>query len=461
MVDQPQSTTMWGGRFTEPLAPCVRTLNASLSFDVRLAAVDVEGSVAYAAALRDAGRLEANDCDAIVAGLETIAEEFAAGAFEPHPCDEDIHTAVERRLHEFIGDPAGRMHAGRSRNDQVATDLRLYLVRSIDALREQVRHLHGEIVTTAEGHVSVIMPGYTHLQPAQPVLFSHWLMSYFWMFDRDQGRLADCKQRTDVSPLGAGALGGNPFQIDRSQLGEALGMPAVTENSMDAVSDRDFAAEFLFALAMISVHLSRLAEDLIIFSSPPFGYLTIDEAYATGSSLMPQKRNPDSLELARGKSGRVISSLVNLLVILKGLPSTYNKDLQEDKEPLFDSADTILLTLSVITGVVGTMRPDTDAMAADLDETMLATDMADYLVENGVPFRQAHQLVGKVIRLAEEKDVGISELPLEDLQTISTHFKPDVKEIFDFQRSVAKRRGIGGTAPESVAQQIAQAKEKN
>ena len=451
---------LWGGRFREKPDELMRKFNDSFGFDQRLYAVDIQGSIAYAKALFEAGLLTKDECESIVDGLQRVKKEFDDGVFEPKNEDEDIHTAIERRLTELIGEPAGKLHTGRSRNDQVAMDLRLYAIAAIEQVREALGALQSAVIEKAEAHLEIIMPGYTHLQPAQPVLFSHWLMSYFWMFDRDQDRLADCKRRTAVSPLGAGALGGNPFQIDRSQLGEALGMPAVTENSMDAVSDRDFVAEFLFALAMISVHLSRLAEDLIIFSSPPFGYLTIDEAYATGSSLMPQKRNSDSLELARGKSGRVICSLVNLLVILKGLPSTYNKDLQEDKEPLFDSVDTILLTLPVITGVVGTMRPDADAMASNLDETMLTTDMADYLVEGGLPFRQAHQIVGEVIRSAEERGVGLSMLPLEILQTISAHFKPDVKEIFDFQRSVGKRRGIGGTAPESVAQQITRAKEK-
>jgi argininosuccinate lyase len=451
---------LWGGRFREKPDKLMRNFNDSFRFDQRLYAVDIQGSIAYAKALSDAGLLQEYEYGNIVEGLLRIKKEFDDGVFQPGDEDEDIHTAIERRLTELIGEPAGKLHTGRSRNDQVALDLRLYAIGTIELVGEALSALQAAVIEQAEAHLDIIMPGYTHLQPAQPVLFSHWLMSYFWMFDRDQGRLADCKRRTAVSPLGAGALGGTPFQIDRAQLGEALGMPAVTENSMDAVSDRDFAAEFLFALAMISVHLSRLAEDLIIFSSPPFGYLSIEEAYTTGSSLMPQKRNPDSLELARGKTGRVISSLVNLLVILKGLPSTYNKDLQEDKEPLFDSVDTILLTLPVIKGVVGTMRPHADAMAANLDETMLATDMANYLVEKGVPFRQAHHVVGEVIRLAEERGIELSALPLEDLQRISVHFTPDVEEIFDFRRSVGKRRGIGGTAPESVAHQITRAKEK-
>jgi argininosuccinate lyase len=396
----------------------------------------------------------------IVKGLLCIKKEFDQGIFEPGFEDEDIHTAIERRLTELIGEAAGKLHTGRSRNDQVVLDLRLYTIIVIEQVHDALTALQTAIIKKAEVNLEIIMPGYTHLQPAQPILFSHWLMSYFWMFDRDQERLTDCKRRAAVSPLGAGALAGNPFLIDRAQLAEELGMPAVTLNSMDAVSDRDFVAELLFTIAMVSIHISRLAEDVIIYSNPSFGYLSLDEMYTTGSSLMPQKRNPDSLELARGKTGRTISSLVNLLVILKGLPSTYNKDLQEDKEPLFDSADTILLTLPVITGVVETMKPHPDLMAANLDETMLATDMADYLVEQGLPFRQAHQIVGEVIRLAEERQVGFSALPLQDLQTISAYFGSDVKEIFDFQRSVSRRSGIGGTAFETVVQQIAEAKQK-
>ena len=451
---------LWGGRFSGKQDEFMRKFNDSFSFDQRLYAVDIQGSIAYANALSNAGLLGKDELANIIKGLLCIKKEFDQGVFEPGFEDEDIHTAIERRLTELIGEAAGKLHTGRSRNDQVALDLRLYAIIVIEQVHDALTALQTAIIKKAEVSLEIIMPGYTHLQPAQPILFSHWLMSYFWMFDRDRDRLTDCKRRTAVSPLGAGALAGNPFLIDRAQLAEELGMPSVTLNSMDAVSDRDFVAELLFTIALISIHISRLAEDVIIYSNPSFGYLSIDEMYTTGSSLMPQKRNPDSLELARGKTGRAISSLVNLLVILKGLPSTYNKDLQEDKEPLFDSADTILLTLPVITGVVDTMQPHPDLMGANLDETMLATDMADYLVEQGLPFRQAHQIVGQVVRLAEERQVGFSTLPLPDLQRISAYFGPDVKEIFDFQRSVSKRSGIGGTAPETVVQQIAVAKQK-
>lgn len=451
---------LWGGRFGKDIDEAMKKFNDSFHFDQRLYAVDIQGSLAYADELHNIGLLTKDDLAKITQGLNTIKKEFDEGKFEPSPEDEDIHTAVERRLTDIIGETAGKLHTGRSRNDQVALDLRLYVMEVIDQVNEALSELQLAIIEKAEEYPEIIMPGYTHLQPAQPVLFSHWLMSYFWMFDRDKARLQSCKSRTAVSPLGAGALAGNPFPIDRRKIAESLGMDGITMNSMDAVSDRDFVVEFLFAAAMIGVHISRLAEDLIIFSSAPYGYISIDETFTTGSSLMPQKRNPDSLELARGKTGRVISSLITLLVILKGIPSTYNKDLQEDKEALFDSVDTVFLTLPVIAGVLNTITPHAERMGANLDEAMLATDMADYLVEKGVPFRDAHHIVGEVVRLAEDKKVQLSELPLPDLKKISGHFEADIKDVFNFQRSVNNRNTAGGTAPEAVAQQIAQAKKR-
>lgn len=451
---------LWGGRFTKDLDEAMKKFNDSFDFDQRLYAVDIQGSLAYASELHQIGLLTQDDFTKIKKGLDQIKKEFDEGKFEPSPLDEDIHTAIERRLTDIIGESAGKLHTGRSRNDQVALDLRLYVMKVIDQIDEALSGLQHTIIEKAEEYPEIIMPGYTHLQPAQPVLFSHWLMSYFWMFDRDKARLTDCRSRTAVSPLGAGALAGNPFPIDRSRIAENLGMDGITMNSMDAVSDRDFVVEFLFAAAMIGIHISRLAEDLIIFSSPPYGYISIDETFTTGSSLMPQKRNPDSLELARGKTGRVISNLMTLLIVLKGIPSTYNKDLQEDKEALFDSVDTIFLTLPVISGVINTLIPHPEKMEANLDEAMLATDMADYLVEKGIPFRDAHHIVGEVVRLTEERKVQLSALPLPDLKKISSHFEADIKDIFNFQRSVNNRNTPGGTAPEAVAQQIAQAKKK-
>ncbi len=451
---------LWGGRFEGDVDELMQRFNDSFAFDQRLYAADIQGSVAYAGALRQIDLLSEDEHAAIVAGLEQVRGEFETGDFAPQPTDEDIHTAVERRLTELIGPAAGKLHTGRSRNDQVAVDLRLWLVEAIAQVQHDLNRLQTAIVEKAEAHLDLIMPGYTHLQPAQPVLFGHWLMSYFWMFERDRDRLADCRRRTAVCPLGAGALAGNPFPIDREALAAALGMEAVTQNSLDAVSDRDFVAEFLFAGALIGLHASRLAEDLIVFSGPGYRFVSVGEAYATGSSLMPQKRNPDSLELARGKSGRLIGTLIGMMVVLKGLPLTYNKDLQEDKEPLFDAVDTLSLTLPVLSGVVDTLIPDGEAMLAALDEGMLATDLADYLVERGVPFREAHQVVGRLVKQAEEREISLSQLAPKDLRAEHHAFGADVEAIFDFERAVSRRALTGGTAPDAVARQIALARER-
>ncbi len=451
---------LWGGRFSSGQDEIMRRFNDSLYFDRRLYAADIQGSEAYAGALHRAAIIDDDEHAAILKGLAAIRKEFEEGTFAEKIGDEDIHTAVERRLSELIGAPAGKLHTGRSRNDQVALDLRIYLLGVIDDVTSALAALQNAIIRKSEENLRTIMPGYTHLQPAQPVLFSHWLMSFFWMFDRDKDRLADGRKRTGVSPLGSGALAGNPFRIDRRELASALNMTGVTWNSMDAVSDRDFVADFQFAAAMISLHISRLAEDLILFSNPGFGFVTVAEAYSTGSSLMPQKRNPDSLELARGKAGRVVSGLLNLMVVLKGLPSTYNKDLQEDKEALFDTVDTLELVLPVIKGVIETLAVHPERMAAALDEVMLATDMADYLVEKGLPFREAHQLTGQAVRLAESRQVPISQIPLEDLGKISALFEADVFKYLDFKRAIEKRAGIGGTSESAVRQQIHEARKR-
>jgi len=456
-------TKLWGGRFEKPTDELMERFNASIGFDVRLYRADIAGSIAYARALERAGLLTPEECQTIVAGLEQVRAEFDQGRFVVQPGDEDIHTAVERRLHELIGPLAGKLHTGRSRNDQVATDTRLYLLWEIDRLQESLTDLQQAIVEKAEeglgepGH-EVIMPGYTHLQPAQPVLFSHWLLSYFWMFRRDGERLAGLRERVATLPLGSGALAGNPFGVDREFLARELGFARLAENSMDAVSDRDFITEFLAWAALLQMHLSRLAEDLILFSSPGYGFVTIDEAYATGSSLMPQKRNPDSLELVRGKTGRVYGHLMGLLTTMKGLPSTYNKDLQEDKEPLFDVVDTLAMELPIMAGVVRTLVIHPQRMAAALDDSLLATDLADELVRQGVPFREAHRLVGQVVRRAGELGVSLCDLPLAEYRTISEHFGPSLYQALDFQRSVERRSGRGGTAPQAVREQIKRAK---
>lgn len=449
---------LWGSRFDKPPDERFARFNDSFHFDWRLYDADIRGSIAYARALGRAGILSPDEVQAIERGLEEVRDEFARGAFVPQPHDEDIHTAVERRLYELIGAPAHKLHTGRSRNDQVATDTRLFVMGAIERTHSAIGHLQSAIVQQAEQHLDLLMPGYTHLRRAQPILFSHYLLSFFWMLQRDRERFADVQRRTSVLPLGSGALAGNPFKIDRTFLAHELGFERLSENSLDAVSDRDFIAEFLFAAALLQVHLSRLAEDLILYSSPEFGFIDLDDAYTTGSSLMPHKKNPDALELARGKSGRVISNLQSLLITLKGLPTTYNKDLQEDKEPLFDTVDTLELTLPVIAGVIRTLRVNAERMRTALDEEMFATDLADYLVRRGIPFRQAHYLVGQLVKTAEARGVALSQLKYEEFTAISPLFGADVFEVFDFQRSVAQRNIVGGTAPEAVRQQLERAK---
>jgi argininosuccinate lyase len=450
--------SMWGGRFTGEMDEAMRQFNDSFAFDRRLYRADVRGSVAYAGALARAGLLTPAERDELVAGLEQVQAEMESGAFEARPGDEDIHTAVERRLGEIVGPVAGKLHTGRSRNDQAATDTRLYLLEQMAALDGALRDLQAAIADKAEAHLEVIMPGYTHLQPAQPVLWSHWLLSYFWKLQRDRERLAGAAGRTAVLPLGAGALAGIPFAIDRRALAQELGLPGVSQNSMDAVADRDYLVEFLAWAALLQIHLSSLAEDLAIWSSREFGFVQVDEAYATGSSLMPQKRNPDSLELMRGKSGRVVGHLTGLLVTLKGLPSTYNKDMQEDKEAVFDVIDTLLLELPVAAGAIRTLAVNGEAMAAALDEAMLATDLADHLVHRGVPFRESHGLAGRAVRRAEDLGTTLKALPLAEYQAIHPAFDEAVYGVLDFRQSVASRNVEGGTAPAAVRAQLQQAR---
>jgi len=452
--------TLWGGRFRGETDKLMRRFNDSIGFDQRLYAADVKGSIAYARALARTGLITEEEADQLVAGLKQVRAEFDEGTFEIASGDEDIHTAVERRLGELVGDVAGKLHTGRSRNDQVATDLRLYLLEAIERLEQATLELQKAIIDQAVSHQGIIMPGYTHLQHAQPVLFSHWLMAFFWKLDRDRERLRDVVAQVRVCPLGAGALGGNPFGIDRAGLAEALGFDRPTENSVDSVNDRDYVVEFLAWAALTQVHLSSLAEDLILWASQEFGFVELNDAYSTGSSLMPQKKNPDSLELLRGKSGRVMGHLTGLLTTLKGLPTAYNKDLQEDKEALFDVIDTMEMALPIATGVIETLNVNADAMEEALDDGMLATDLADYLVRQGVPFRQSHHLVGEAVRRAEELGVPLKRLDLTEYREIHPAFDEDVYAVFDFQRSVEARRTMGGTAPEAVAEQIERAKRR-
>jgi len=449
---------LWGGRFVSDTDEGMRTFGDSLAFDRRLYAADIKGSRAYASALAGAGAISEEERDRVVAGLEQVRAEFESGAFECKPGDEDIHTAVERRLQELIGSSAARLHTGRSRNDQVSTDLRLYLLEEAVGLREALTVLQRAIVDRADTNLSVLMPGYTHMQQAQPILFSHWLMSFYWKLQRDRERLSEVMRRTSSMPLGAGALAGNPFGIDRLALARELGFRGITENSLDAVGDRDYVVEFLAWAALLQVHLSGLAEDLIVWSSHEFGFVQLDDAYSTGSSLMPQKRNPDALELMRGKTGRMAGHLVSLLVTLKGLPSGYNRDLQEDKEAVFDVIDTLGLELPIAAGLVRSLRINTARMSAALDDAMLATDLADYLVRKGVPFRSSHQYVGKAILRAEELGVGLSELDLAEYQALHPAFGADLYAALDFGLSVERRGATGGTARTAVRAQIRRAR---
>lgn len=449
---------LYGGRFAEPSDEDLRKLNDSLPFDQRMAAEDVAGSIAYAQAIGAAGVITSAEAVQLVEGLTIVGRELSSGEFVFREGDEDIHTAVERRLVELVGPVGGKLHTGRSRNDQVATDFRLWALNAGSRMDGLLAQLQEALIEKAEDHTETVMPGYTHMQPAQPITAAHWLMSFFWMISRDRERLRDSRKRTSASPLGAGALAGTPFPIDRTALASALGFDAVHPNSLDAVSDRDFVAELLFVLAMTGVHLSKLAEDVIIYSNPLFGYITLNDRYSTGSSLMPQKRNADPMELARGKAGRLIGRLSGFLATLKGLPSTYNKDIQEDKEALFDSIDTLHAILPVVIAIIKTLELNPDRMRAALGADLLATDLADYLVRAGLPFRQAHHVVGSAVRLAGTKKVELSQLTFEDFVGLSELFRPDVTEVFDFDASVQRRAAIGGTAPSAVLAQLESAK---
>lgn len=381
---------LWGGRFAKQTDELVHQLNASLSFDRRFYAQDIIGSMAWARALVGAGVFASSEAETIVDGLAQVLQEFETEIFGFDESDEDIHTAVERRLTEIVGEVGGKLHTGRSRNDQVATDFRLWVMGAINELQEHLANLQEALIVSAEENLHLPMPGYTHLQHAQPVTWGHWLLSHFWPLVRDRERLAQVRLNTAVLPLGSAALAGTAYPVDRDWLAQELGFTAVSENSLDAVSDRDFAADFLYAAAMIGLHLSRLSEQLVLFSSAEFGFVRLDDGYSTGSSLMPQKKNPDTLELTRGKAGRLVGHLTGLLTTLKGLPSSYDKDLQEDKEPLFDAFDTLCLTVPIMAGLIRSLTLHPERMAAQLEPGLLATDLADYLVKRGVPFRQAH-----------------------------------------------------------------------
>ena len=450
--------TLWGGAFNQQPVDAVRKLNDSLRFDWRLYAVDIQGSIAWANALHDAGILSAEERDLLAQGLARVHDEFASGEFTSAPGDEDIHTAVERRLGEIVGSVAGKLHTGRSRNDQIATDLLLWLLETVQQVRAGLVALGAAIVAQAGQHANTLLPGYTHFQPAQPITAAHWWLNHFWPLTRDVERLSALETAwRQKCPLGSGALAGSAYPIDRDALALALGFTAATPNSLDAVADRDHGAEFLFALALAVTHFSRLAEDVIVFANPRLGFVRLDERFSTGSSIMPQKRNPDPLELARGKAGRLTGHLAGFLATLKGLPTGYNKDLQEDKEPLFDATDTILTLLPAITGLVAHLELVPDAMRAALDDDLLATDLADALALKGMPFREAHGLAGQAVHLAASRSVPLSQLTPDDLRGISSAFDGIPADVFDFAAAV-RRRGVvrGGTG--DFEDQIAQAR---
>ena len=447
----------WAGRFAQPTAPAVETFTTSLAFDRRLYPHDVAGSVAHTRALVRARLLTRREGMRLVRALAAVARELDAGRFRFLRSDEDIHMAIERRLTEMLGPLGGKLHTGRSRNDQVALDLRLWLRAECDAIGAALASVQRALVRLARRSRDTLMPGYTHLQRAQPVLLAHHLLAYREMLARDRARFRDCRTRADELPLGAGALAGAGFPLDRKLVARELGFSRVSANSIDAVADRDVAAEFLAAAAIAAVHLSRLAEEIVLWATEEFGFVELPDAFATGSSMMPQKKNPDVAELVRGKTGRVIGALVALLTTLKGLPLAYNRDLQEDKPPLFDAADTLRQCLGVLAAMLPHLRFRTDRMAAAADGLLLATDLADLLVERGVPFRRAHEIVGGVVRHCLATGTALRDLDAVVLRRHSRHLTPELVRRVTPAFSVARRRVLGGTAPREVRRQLARA----
>ncbi|HEX5264772.1 MAG TPA: argininosuccinate lyase [Phenylobacterium sp.] len=457
----PGGQAMWGGRFSDKPAELMQAINVSIGFDRRLAAQDLEGSRAHAAMLQKTGVITSEDALAILKGLETIGQEMAAGTFPFRDEFEDIHMNVEARLRELIGPAAGRLHTARSRNDQVALDFRMWVREACDRTLAQVRALQKALVSKAEPHAATLMPGFTHLQPAQPVTFGHHLMAYVEMFGRDASRFADARTRMNESPLGAAALAGSPFPIDRRATAGALGFDAPAANSLDAVADRDFALEALAAASICAIHLSRLAEEIVIWMTPQFGFITLTDAFTTGSSIMPQKKNPDAAELVRAKAGRLLGSFTQLAVVMKGLPLTYSKDMQEDKVPTFEAFDALELSLRAMAGMVADLEPNKDRMAAAAGAGFsTATDLADWLVrELGLPFRDAHHITGSAVKRAEQLGCDLAGLPLAELQALEPGITAGVYDVLSPAASVASRMSYGGTAPDQVRGQIQRWKE--
>jgi argininosuccinate lyase len=456
------SNRMWGGRFAAAPDALMERINTSIGFDKVLYAQDIAGSIAHARMLGDAGILSGTDVTAICGGLAAIRDEIESGSFDFKAELEDIHMNIEARLTDMIGDAAGRLHTARSRNDQVATDFRLWVRDAIDVADASLAALQGALIDQAESHADWVMPGFTHLQAAQPVTAGHHLLAYVEMFGRDRSRFADARARLNESPLGAGALAGTSFPIDRAATATALGFDRPTANSLDSVSDRDFVLEFLAAAAICAGHLSRLGEELVIWSSAQFRFARLSDAFSTGSSMMPQKRNPDAAELIRGKTGRVIGAFVAIATVMKGLPLAYSKDMQEDKEPVFDAADTLMVCVAAATGMIADLVFDRDRLAAAAGEGFTtATDLADWLVrEADVPFRESHRITGQVVALAEKKECGLEDLTLDDLTAIDGRITKAVFEVLGVDNSVRSRNSYGGTAPDNVRAQVQAARER-
>ena len=453
------STKKWSGRFSEPVAELVKRYTASVGFDQRLAESDIQGSLAHARMLAAQNIIGAEDLAAIERGLAEILEEIHAGSFQWSIDLEDVHLNIEKALTDKVGDAGKRLHTGRSRNDQVATDVRLWLRAEVDDIAGFIRSLQESLLALAEQHVDTVMPGFTHLQVAQPVTFGHHLMAYFEMLKRDAERFCDCRKRINRLPLGAAALAGTSYPIDRERVARELGFDGVCENSLDAVSDRDFAIEFTASAALVMTHLSRLSEELILWSSPRFGFVDIADRFCTGSSIMPQKKNPDVPELVRGKTGRINGNLIALLTLMKAQPLAYNKDNQEDKEPLFDTVDTLRITLQIYADMLRGIKVNKEAMrTAAAEGFATATDLADYLVKKGLPFRDAHEAVARAVRHAEAKECDLADLSLEELRSFSELIGDEVRAVLTLEGSLASRNHIGGTAPAQVRRAIARAR---
>ena len=452
---------LWGGRFKESTDELVEKFTESVSYDKRLAPFDIAGSIAHVKMLEKQGILKKEEAEKIIEGLNEILDEIESGSFEWKTELEDVHMNIEKRLTERIGPVGGKLHTGRSRNDQIATDVRLYVRHEIEEILELLKELRKAFVKQAEENLDVVMPGYTHLQIAQPVLYSHHMLAYYQMFKRDAERFQDALKRVNISPLGSAALAGTSYPLDREFTAKLLGFSDVTKNSMDAVSDRDFVAETIFNCAMVMMHLSRLSEELVLWSTEEFGFIDLPDAFCTGSSIMPQKKNPDVSELTRGKTGRVYGDLMAILTILKGLPLTYNRDLQEDKEPLFDAIDTVKLALKVNAKIVSGMKPKRERMREQAKKGFsLATDVADYLARKGVPFREAHRIVGELVAYCLDKGNGLEDLTLEEFKQFSDKFEEDVLSLMSVEGSINSRNIIGGTSREQVESEIDRIKEE-